>query len=85
MCGLKKPSDDSCSGDETMHGNGCYNDFEISRSESVKLTFSYNNPDDNQNLIETPCRYQGMYRVLCTRVNLMIEFLSMFDVLSAMT
>ena len=33
-----------------------------------------------KNLIETPCRYQGMYRVLCTRVNMMIEILSMFDV-----
>ena len=38
------------------------------------------NPDDNQNLIETLCRNQGMYRVLCTRINLMIEFLAMFDV-----
>ena len=37
VCGLKKPSDDSCSGDENMHGNGCSNDFEISRSESVKI------------------------------------------------
>ena len=36
VCGLKKPSDDSCSGDETMHGNGCSYDFEISRSDSVK-------------------------------------------------
>ena len=39
------PATGIVSGDETMYGNGCYNDFEISRSDSVKkLTFSYNNP-----------------------------------------